>query len=194
MEFREFLRWKPDDMPMSTEAVVVVSRCGSIIKRLPYTRWNKTNNGYSKINEYIYSFSTNRGKQRFEAKEKIEKHGMYKHVEINGKVYSVHRVVALAWIENINNYQCVNHINGVRDDNRVENLEWVTNKENVAHAWETGLRDTSRMMKISESDMPVIIKMKRDGLSNTAIGRRFGVTGETIRVRILSYENSLCGE
>lgn len=50
-----------------------------------------------------------------------------------GKSYRkrVHRLVADEFIDNTNNYDCIDHINGVRDDNRVENLRWCTNKQNA---------------------------------------------------------------
>lgn len=52
----------------------------------------------------------------------------------------VHRLIAKAFIANLDNKEAVNHINGNRTDNRVENLEWVTPRENVLHSYKYGKR------------------------------------------------------
>ena len=63
-----------------------------------------------------------------------------------GKRYFIlrHRLVALSFITNKQNKPFINHINGIRDDNRMENLEWVTHSENVKHAYDIGLNENVR--------------------------------------------------
>ena len=51
----------------------------------------------------------------------------------------VHRLVATLFIDNTNNKEEINHINGVKSDNNVENLEWCTRTENANHMFDTGL-------------------------------------------------------
>lgn len=52
------------------------------------------------------------------------------------KRFYVHRLVAQAFLTNINDYPCVDHINGCRNDNTLSNLRWVSYKQNAQYAKE----------------------------------------------------------
>ena len=78
----------------------------------------------------------------------------YKHVTLalgNKKVKScrVHRLVAIAFIDNPKNKPYVNHIDCDRSNNKVSNLEWCTRRENVLHSYKLGLKKSiQEYMKI----------------------------------------------
>lgn len=65
-------------------------------------------------------------------------------IEGGFKTFKAHRVIALTWVPNPDNKATVNHINGIKDDNRAVNLEWLTLSENHLHAWQTGLQANRR--------------------------------------------------
>jgi hypothetical protein len=77
-------------------------------------------------------------------KQSLKKDGYLRVViSINGKSkhYSSHRLVAKTFINNPLNKKEVNHINSIRNDNRVCNLEWVTPSENLKHSYDNGNRE-----------------------------------------------------
>lgn len=90
----------------------------------------------------------------------------YKIITIKHKGYKLHRLVAIYFIENINNKPFVNHINGIKYDNRVENLEWVTLQENVIHSIEANLRKTKRVIHYNESGKILNIYKSRADAGN----------------------------
>lgn len=76
---------------------------------------------------------------------------------VDGKKYSrqVHRLVAEAFIPNPNNLPVVNHIDGNKLNNNINNLEWVTYSENLSHAYNTGLKlkDNGVMSRIKDDQL-----------------------------------------
>jgi uncharacterized protein YerC len=85
----------------------------------------------------------------------------------DGKVkkHLVHRLVAVAFLDNIDNKEQVNHINGNKEDNRVENLEWNTRSENQIHSIRLGLRTTigekNSQSKINSKQVILILNDNR---------------------------------
>src|SRR5574344_166151 len=81
-------------------------------------------------------------------------------VGFNSKGYEkkerVHRLVAIAFIDNKYGYEQVNHIDGNKENNRMDNLEWCTNKYNQEHAYSIGLKTTKRIAKVSLSNSKVL--------------------------------------
>ena len=100
----------------------------------------------------------------------------------------VHRIVAETFIDNFNNYKCVNHINGIKSDNNVSNLEWVSHSINNSHAYKTGLKSNSGEKqshhKLTDKQ---IIEIRRIFEKETYYGqikeiaKNYGVTASAIR-------------
>lgn len=90
---------------------------------------------------------------------------------------SVHRLLCKAFLPNPENKKEVNHINGIKNDNRLENLEWVTRSENAIHSYQTGLQkkgSSSGSSKLNEIDV-FLIKYGIKHLTQTEIGEIYNV-------------------
>ena len=101
----------------------------------------------------------------------ISSHG-YEVVTINGKTKYVHRLLAEEYIPNPNNYKTVNHINGDKRDNRIENLEWVSRRKNCEHARLNGLSElkSQGVKDLTWEQHKEIFKLRESGLSYRKIG------------------------
>lgn len=82
------------------------------------------------------------------------------------KNQKVHRIIANAFVPNPDNKPEINHINGIKHDNRIENLEWCTSSENQIHAFRIGLQKGKK-----GKDNPMYGKLKE---SNPNYGRKTG--------------------
>lgn len=96
----------------------------------------------------------------------------------------VHRLVAIAFLGPVPENKQVNHKNGNKSDNRVENLEYVTAKENNAHAIEMGLKtvlkgESHHNAKLTDEQAEKIRSMAGT-LTRAELSRRFGVPKTTI--------------
>lgn len=68
----------------------------------------------------------------------------------------LHRLIAAAFIENPDGKATVNHKNGIKTDNNIDNLEWATNRENYDHAVMNGLHD-NRFKRLQDNRRKVVI-------------------------------------
>lgn len=95
----------------------------------------------------------------------------------------VHKLVIRAFVPNLHNKPYANHIDGVKTNNRADNLEWVTPLENNEHAVKLGLiasGEDSYLSVLTEKEVLIIIEKLKNGSRNIELANEFNVAHNTI--------------
>ena len=87
----------------------------------------------------------------------------------------LHRIIAQAFLQNPNKDKIINHKNGIKSDNRLENLEWCTSKYNNQHAVDIGLRKPKKRLITPEIGIKVL-EMKSNKMTNKKIAESIGLS------------------
>jgi hypothetical protein len=97
------------------------------------------------------------------------------------KYFMIHRLIAQAFIPNPNNYPFINHINGIKNDNRLENLEWCTHSQNMLHAFKTGLQIQKKGDDNKRSKKVINIETGEIYNSTVTLSLKSGIPRGTLR-------------
>lgn len=104
------------------------------------------------------------------------------HINNKRKSITAHKVIATTFIENPNNLSEINHLNGIKTDNSVNNLQWCTHKENMRHAYDTGLKcgkkgEEHGYSKLTEKK---VLAIREDNRLHRIIAKEYNVDRSTI--------------
>lgn len=122
--------------------------------------------------------------------------GLYNKENVKTNSVKIHRLVAIAFCKGYKEGLEVNHKNGIRYDNRSENLEWVTRSKNIRDIYKRGLNtngDKNNASKLKNEYIGVIVSLYDSGVSQSIIAKAFGVSQPTISNIITNthYKNGL---
>lgn len=107
-------------------------------------------------------------------------HSGYKRVNIKGKHFSIHRLMAEKYLPNPEKKEQVNHINGNRGDNRIENLEWVSRSENQKHAYNTlGVKPRTQRRLVDMETANIIKQKYSNGITQKQLALEYGFKSES---------------
>ena len=144
--------WKPIIIPNIEPGRYIISNFGNIydMKNNKYLKQHQSNNGYLSAS-------------------------------LSGSSYLIHRLVAETFIAKRNNDQIqVNHIDGIKTNNMITNLEWSYPKENTRHAFDTGLAinnigENSHLSKFTNSQVEEICQYLSDGFTYNEILQKMNI-------------------
>ena len=128
-------------------------------------------------------------KEEILMKFKVDKDGYFKiGLRKEGKQlhFFVHRLVAQAFVNNPNFKPQVNHIDGIKNNNSVSNLEWVTHQENRTHAAENGLvpdqwGGKNPNVKLTEPEVLLVKELRNKGLTLLKISEIVGTSVSNVK-------------
>lgn len=159
--------------------------------------WIKDYKGLYQISNYgrVKSFPRNTTSKIRIMKPLLSRSG-YLYVSLKKKKtkrfrFEIHRLVALAFIPNPENKTTVNHKDGIKLNNCVENLEWATKSENMQHSYDIGLRKSSNLTLEDVKHIREIYIPSNREYGARALSKKFGVAHTTILdiVHGKSYKN-----
>jgi hypothetical protein len=107
--------------------------------------------------------------------------------ELGKKQFLVHRLVAITYLNNPENKAQINHINGIKTDNRVENLEWITAGDNNLHAFKMGLKEAN--IKASKLNVKKATEASKKIVLDTNTGIFYNSTREASAILGIKIHN-----
>lgn len=125
-------------------------------------------------------------KERLDKKNKMLSVYLYKNGK--GKSYLIHRLVAETFLGKQEN-MTVNHKDGNRYNNKLDNLEWLSLKDNIKHAWENNLIKTNKYVKIINKNNNYDKTFRSMSEASKAIGKNHGYISSKIKRKIYEDKN-----